>query len=427
MLDAKLIREQPDKVKNGIATKGFDPSLVDQFLAVEEQRRVRQTEVESLRAEQKKVSGVDLSQREAAKAIKAQLEGKEKELAELEKQTTDFLLTFPNLPSDDTPLGKDDSENQVIRQHGTPPNFDFPAKEHWELGETLGLIDTERAAKVSGSRFAYLKGQLALLEFALIQHAMKVVTDQTLLEQIIQANSLKVSAAPFVPVVPPVFIKPDVYQKMARLEPKEERYYIPSDDIYLIGSAEHTLGSMHLDETFSEAQLPIRYVGFSTAFRREAGSYGKDMKGILRLHQFDKVELESFTLPEQGIEEQNFFVAIQEYLMQSLGLAYQVVICCTGDQGDPDARHLDIETWMPGQNKYRETHSADYMADYQARRLKARVKRENGTEYVHMNDATAFAVGRTLIAIMENGQQADGSIRIPDVLVPYCGFTEIKA
>jgi seryl-tRNA synthetase len=217
-------------------------------------------------------------------------------------------------------------------------------------------------------------------------------------------------------------IRPEVFQRMARLEPKEERYYIPSDDIYLIGSAEHTLGPLHMDETIQEDRLPIRYLGFSTAFRREAGSYGKDTRGILRVHQFDKLEMESFVSPEEGFAEQDFFVAIQEYLVHSLGLPYQVVAICTGDMGNPDVRQFDIEMWIPSQGKYRETHTSDYMGDYQARRLATKMKRKDGkTEFVHMNDATAFAIGRTLIAIMENYQTADGKIMVPEVLQKYVG------
>jgi seryl-tRNA synthetase len=215
---------------------------------------------------------------------------------------------------------------------------------------------------------------------------------------------------------------------MARLDAtlEDERYYFPKDDIYLIGSAEHTLGPLHMDETLKEDDLPIRYVGFSTCFRREAGSYGRDTRGILRVHQFDKVEMESFTVPENSLKEQEFFVAIQEYLMQELKLPYQVVMTCTGDQGDPDARHIDIEAWMPGQQKYRETHSADLMTDYQARRLNTRVRRADGSlNFVHMNDATVFAIGRTLIAIVENYQRADGTITVPEVLRPYFGADTI--
>ena len=215
---------------------------------------------------------------------------------------------------------------------------------------------------------------------------------------------------------------------MARLssETEIERYLISRDNQYLIGSAEHTLGPMHIDQTLNENVLPLRYFAFTPAFRREAGSYGKDTKGILRQHQFDKIEMESFTTPEDGVREQNFFVAIQEYLMQSLKIPYQVVAICTGDMGGPDYRQIDIESWMPGQNRYRETHTSDYMTDYQSRRLQTRVRMNKGeTIFVHMNDATAFAMGRTIIAILENYQQEDGLIKIPEVLKQYMNKRDV--
>ncbi|MEX1063776.1 MAG: serine--tRNA ligase, partial [Candidatus Paceibacterota bacterium] len=338
------------------------------------------------------------------------------------------MYKVPNIPTEDVPVGKDESDNKVLRQVGKKPNFSFKPKEHWELGKSLDVIDNERAARVSGARFTYLKRELALLEFALIQHTLSVLTSESTLKKIIKKAKLNVKPTPFIPVVPPVLIRPDVFQKMARLEPKEERYHIPSDDLYLIGSAEHTLGPLHMDETLLSDELPLRYLGFSTAFRREAGSYGKDTKGILRVHQFDKLEMESFSLPDRSIEEQNFFVAIQEHLVDSLGLAYQVVMICTGDMGGPDARQVDIEIWMPGQNKYRETHTADLMTDYQARRLNIKIKgKDFKSELVHMNDATAFAIGRTIIAIMENYQTEKGTVKIPKALQKYMlGIKEIK-
>lgn len=335
-------------------------------------------------------------------------------------------LRIPNLPSDDTPEGEDESKNVVRREVGKKPVFTFKPKEHWELGAALDLIDSERAGRISGSRFVYLKGALAQLQFALIQHAFSVLTNEKTLAKIIKAAKLKVASTPFIPIIPPVFIRPEVMQQMARLEPKEERYYIPSDDLYLVGSAEHTLGPMHAAETFEESHLPRRYVGYSTAFRREAGSYGKDTKGLIRVHQFDKVEMESFSMPENSQQEQDLFVAIQEYLMHSLKLPYRVMQICTGDMGGPDARQIDIETWLPGQGRYRETHTADLMTDYQSRRLNTRVRRAaGGTQLVHMNDATVFAIGRTLTAIMENYQRADGSIAVPKVLQSYVGFKVI--
>ena len=229
------------------------------------------------------------------------------------------------------------------------------------------------------------------------------------------------------PIIPPVMIRPEIFEKMARLEPKEERYYLPQDDLYLIGSAEHTLGPIHLNQTLNEGDLPVRYAGYTTAFRREAGSYGKDMKGILRVHQFNKLEMESFTIPENSIKEQDFIVGIQEYLMQQLNIPYRIMMICTGDMGGPDARQIDVECWIPSQGKYRETHTSDMMTDYQARRLNTRVRRKNGiSEFVHMNDATAFSMNRPIIAILENYQQEDGSVVVPEVLRKYLGKDIIK-
>jgi len=420
MLDITLLREQPDKVKKGIAAKNADPKLVDQFLALDEEWRKLTKSADEKRAEQKKLS--EKRDIEGGKKNKEEIRSLEEKIGTVEKERTALWLSIPNLPSDDTPVGKGENENKVLRKNGEPKKFDFEPKDHLTLGEALGIIDVASAGKIAGNRFAYLKGDAALLEFALIHYAMEVLTDTKIIESIAGGVKPGYHTGTFVPVVPPVMIRPDVFERMGRLEPKEERYYIPSDDIYLIGSAEHTLGPLHMDETIPEEKLPIRYLGFSTAFRREAGSYGKDVRGIIRVHQFDKLEMESFVASEDGITEQEFFVGVQEYLMWSLELPYQVVMCCTGDQGDPDARHLDIETWMPSEKKYRETHSADYMSDYQARRLGTRVKRKDGkTEFVHMNDATAFAIGRTIVAIMENNQTKEGKIEIPKVLQKYVG------
>ncbi len=430
MLDIKLLREDADKVKKAIKLKGADPKIVDDFLELDGGWRRVTGELDNLRNEQGELSRErDI---DAAKGVKEKIKLKETELANLEGERLAIWMQIPNLSSDDTPVGPDESSNKFLRSWGEPRKFsaqggsasggDFTPKDHLELGETLGIIDTKKASEVSGTRFGYLKGDMVLLEFALMQFGFKVLGDKKILKKIADKVKPGYSPKPFVPVIPPVLIKPEVFQRMARLEPTEERYYIPSDNLYLIGSAEHTLGPLHMDETLKESELPIRYVGFSTAFRREAGSYGKDVKGILRVHQFDKLEMESFTLPEDSFKEQEFIVGVQEYLMQSLELPYQIIICSTGDQGGPDFRHLDLETWMPAQNKYRETHSADLMNDYQSRRLGTKVKRENGeTQFVHMNDATAFAIGRTLIAILENYQTKDGKIEVPKVLQEYVG------
>ncbi len=422
MLDIKLLREEPEKVKSAIKLKGVDPKLVDNFLELDGGWKRITGELDDLRHEQKELSGKEERDIDAAKGIKEKIKIKEAELAGLEGERLSAWMKIPNLSSDDTPIGKGEEENKFLRSWGEIKKFDFQPKDHIELGESLGIIDVKKAAEVSGTRFNYLKGDLALLEFALIHYGFKVLGDEKILKKIADKVKTGYNPKPFIPVIPPVLIKPRTFERMARLEPTEERYYIPTDDLYLIGSAEHTLGPLHMDETLKEKDLPIRYVGFSTAFRREAGSYGKDVRGILRVHHFDKLEMESFTIPEDSILEQEFIVGIQEYLMQSLGLPYQVIICSTGDQGGPDFRHLDIETWMPAQNKYRETHSADMMTDYQSRRLNTKVKRENGeSQFVHMNDATAFAIGRTLIAIMENYQTKDGKIEVPKILQEYVG------
>ncbi len=435
MLDIELIRNQPDQVKKAIVRKGANPELVDDAKRLDKEKRRVQLEVEAFQTNLNRISkeiAGQFGQRKLdllkeASELSSEIDKHKPDLEKLESELSAIMSRIPNMPLDTVPNGKDESDNKVVREVGKKPTFGFTAKDHVELSEQLGLLDTARAAKVSGTRFTYMTGKLVNLQFALIQHALNVLSDQSILSEIITKNHFNVPNHVFTPVVPPVFIKPEVFEKMARLEPKEERYYIPTDDLYLAGSAEHTLGPLHMDETIPESEMPLRYVGYSTSFRREAGSYGKDTKGILRLHQFDKLEIESFTLPEHSLNEQNFIVAIQEYLMQSLGLTYQVVEVCTGDMGDPDARQVDINTWMPGQNKYRETHTSDMMTDYQARRLKTRVKRSSGaTEYVHMNDATVFAIGRTLIAIMENYQQKDGSIKVPKVLTPYAGFELIS-
>ena len=429
MLDIKFIRQNPGIVREAIKNKNIDLDL-DKLLATDERRRHLLVEVESLKAEQNKrskgpQSPVDL---EELKALKAKIKLIENELSCVEEEFEQLMYMVPNIPSEDTPIGKDESENKVLRNWGKIKELDFKPKEHWELGQELDVIDIERAAKVSGSRFAYRKGAVALLELAIIQYTFSILTDAKVLKKIIKKAGLSLLPKPFKPVLPPVMIKPDVFQKMDRLEPKEERYYILSDDTYLIGSAEHTIGAMHMDETFKEEDMPVRYIGFSTAFRREAGSYGKDMKGLIRMHQFDKLEMESFTLPEDSQKEQDFIVAIIEYLVQALQLPYQVLIMCTGDMGKQDARHIDIEVWMPGQNKYRETHTSDLMTDFQARRLNTRVKRNSGeTQYDHMNDATAFALSRTVVAIMENYQTKKGTIEVPKVLRKYMGgLKEIK-
>ncbi len=442
MLDIKFLRENPEKVKRGIESKRAPAKLVDDFLAVDKDWREAVKNIDDLRAKQKKAGaafakgeprfeGREARNIELAKELKEKIKNLEDGLAELEVKRNAILLKIPNLPHPDVPVGKDESENKVIRSWGKPAEFDFKPKDHLELGERLGIIDMERAAKVAGARFSYLKGGAALLEVALIKFTFDTLTNEKVLKKIANSVAKGYSFKPFIPVFPPVMIRPDVFTKMARLSEadKDERYHLEKDDLYLIGSAEHTLGSMHADEVFGESDMPIRYIGFSTSFRREAGSYGKDTHGILRVHQFDKLEMESFTMPEDSLKEQEFIVAIQEYLMRQLKIPYEVVMICTGDMGGPDARQIDINAWMPGHpstgsgwGTYRETHTSDMMTDYQTRRLNTKIKRSDGKiEFAHTNDATAFAIGRTLIAIIENYQTKDGKVNIPKVLQKYVG------
>lgn len=428
MLDIEFIRENVKLVKDMVKNKQKDPSLVDRVLEFDEKRRKAVAEIEVLRQKRNILSQGSFQSLGEGKEIKEKLKLLEPELQKVEEEFFNNLYLIPNLYLDDVPVGKDEGQNQPIRKWGEIKKLDFVAKDHVELGRTLNIIDNEKASEVVGNRFTYLKGDLALMQFALISYVLKILTDPVLIESLAHKIDPNLSAKIFVPVVPPVMIKPEVYTKMARLDAnqEEERYYLPKDNLYLIGSAEHTLGPLHMGEILNEDQLPIRYIGYSTAFRREAGSYGKDVKGILRVHQFDKLEMESFCLPETSVKEQDFFVAVQEHIMQTLKIPYQIVMICTGDMGGPDARQLDLESWMPGENKYRETHTADLMTDYQSRRLATRFKRNDGrSELVHMNDATACAIGRTLIAILENYQNADGSVTIPEVLRAYVGKDRI--
>ena len=420
MLDITFILENREIVKKAVADKRKDPVDFDRL----EELYVRRTEmakvVQSLQRERKVAA--EMRDRERGGVLKERLAEAESSLRAVTKDVMELIADIPNIPSPDTPIGVDESDNVVLREWGSKPSFSFQPKAHWDIGKERDLIDNERGAKVAGARFTFLKGGLVRLQFAVIQWVFDAVTDEEVLRRVIAENALSVPSTPFVPVIPPVMITPEMLFGMARLEPREDRYYLEDDSLFLVGSAEHTLGSMHAGELFSEGDLPRRYIGYSTAFRREAGSYGKDTKGILRQHQFDKMEFEAFTVGERSKEEQDFLVALQEHFMRQLGLPYQVVAVCTGDMGAPDVRQIDIETWMPGQGVYRETHSADLMGEYQARRLGVRVRRDSGEkEFVHMNDATVFALGRILIAIIENNQQPDGTVLVPEVLRPYMG------
>lgn len=429
MLDIQFIRDNAELVAQKSKQKGYDVDI-RRLLELDAQRRTRQTQVDELRrrrnehAEQLKGQRPNEEQIAAGRQLKEEIAGIESELHSIDGEFTSLLKQVPNMPLDDVPVGASEEQNVVAKQAGVKKSFDFQPKTHWELAEARDLIDKERAAKVSGSRFAYLKGGLVELQFALIQYVLRTLGDERILQRLIEANNLEIVAKPFVPILPPAMIRTEVFEAMDRLEPRDDRYKVgePEDDLWLQGSAEHTLGSMYLDEIIPAENLPIRYIGYSTSFRREAGTYGKDTEGIIRMHQFDKLEMEVFSTAATGLQEHLLLVAIQEYLVARLELPYQVLQKCTADIGKPNARGIDIEVWMPGQNAHRETHTADYMTDYQARRLRTRTRNaQNDTELVHTNDATAFALGRTLVAIIENNQTADGHIIIPEVLRPYMG------
>jgi seryl-tRNA synthetase len=426
MIDIKILRNTPEVVEKALyakAVKWVDLSEVQRLDTV---RVTLGQELDTLRAQKNELSSSMTGSKpssevlEKAKMLKEMIQKRDEEFTKVEEEFFSLYKKIPNIPTLDTPLGLSEEENVVVKQWGTIPEFDFKALNHYEIAAKFGWIDKDRAANVAGSRFAYLKWGLVRLQLALMTWVMDSLSNETVLQNIITKNGLKISNKPFIPILPPYMIRTAPYEAMDRLEPREERYKIEGQDLWLQGSAEHVLGSMHEKEIFTEADMPVRYIGYATSFRGEAGTYGKDMEWIIRMHQFDKLEMESFSTAETSHEEHLLFSAIQEYLMQELKIPYQKLQKCTFDIGKPNAKGSDIEAWLPGQGKYRETHTADYMTDYQARRLQTRVRRESGElELVHTNDATAFACGRALVAIMENYQTVDGNVMIPKVLQGY--------
>lgn len=403
---------QPEII-NGLKRRGKKFASI--LAQLEEQdnlpkRPTARHELENLQAKINAASKIipTLSASEKKKKI-AELKPISDRVAELKKQTANQSspLALPNVPADDVPEGDDESGNVVEREVGRKRKLKNP-KDYLALTEPRGLLDLKRAAKVSGSRFGYIVGPLAQMEFALVQYAQKILLPER-----------------FTMMVPPVMIRQENMSAMGYLNGggEDETYYFEKDRMYLVGTSEQSIGPMHRDEIISESELPKRYLSFSTCFRREAGSYGKDTKGILRVHQFDKLEMFSLSLPETSDQEHEFLLAMEEKLMQGLELPYRVVKLCAGDLGWPSARTWDIETWMPGQNTYRETHSTSNTTDYQSRALNIKVQRADSQEkvFVHMLNGTAVAIGRTLIAIIENYQQPDGSIAVPKALQPYLG------
>ena len=412
MLDVKMVRANPDTVREALARRGSTSSL-DEFLVVEEERRRLVTEVERRRARRnqvteeiaqaKRAGGAADEKIAAMKALGDEIKQLEQRLAEIEEQLRDMLLQIPNLPLAGVPEGGE--ENSVVLRHvGEPPAFDFAVKDHLDLGVALDMIDMERAARASGSRFAYLKGDLVLLQFALVRYGLDIVADKG-----------------FRPVVPPVLVREEAMYGTGFLPTDEQQIYRTTDGDCLVGTSEVPLAALHMEEYVDAAQLPLRYAGYSSCFRREAGAAGKDTRGILRVHQFDKLEMFSFCLPEQSHDELELIRETEEEILGGLGIAYRVVNIAAGDLGAPAAKKYDLEAWMPGQQQYREVTSCSNCTDYQARRLNCRYRTEKGPRFVHTLNGTAIAIGRTIIAIMENYQRADGTIAVPEKLRPYLG------
>ena len=408
MLDVKMLRSNPDEVREALARRGASSSSLDEFLAVEQQRRKLLTQVETMRAERKRTSDEIAAVRKggggaeqaiaAMRALGDTIKQGEAELAEIDEDLRARLLEIPNLVLDDVPPGGA-AEAVVLRSVGEPPHFDFEAKDHLDLGLALDVIDMERAAKVSGSRFAYLKGDLVLLQFALVSYALEIVCSQG-----------------FRPVVPPVLVREEAMYGTGFFPTDRAQIYETLDGDCLVGTSEVPLAALHMGEFLEIADLPLRYAGYSTCLRREAGAAGRDTRGILRVHQFDKLEMFSFCLPEQAAAEHERILSAEETILQGLGIPYRVVNIAAGDLGAPAAQKLDCEAWLPGQQQYREVTSCTNCTNYQARRLDCRYRSEKGPRFVHTLNGTAIALGRTIIAIMENYQQPDGSIAVPEAL-----------
>jgi seryl-tRNA synthetase len=424
MIDIQLVRDEPELVREKSKEKQVDID-VEKILSLDTEFREVLRQVESLRAQRNEISAQMKDGKpspeliEQGKQIKPKLSELEERMDATEAELMSLLRVVPNIAMDHVPVGETEEQNVVTKTVGNKPEFAFKPKTHWEIAEMHDLFDKERAAKISGSRFVYLKGGLVRLQFALVQYVMETLGNESILQTIIDENNLSISAKPFTPVLPPAMLRTEPYVASARLNASEVTYKLEGDDLWLNASAEHTLCTMYWNEILPREELPIRYIGYSTSFRREAGTYGKDTEGIIRLHQFDKLEMEVFSTADSGLEEHKLLIAVQEYFMQQLGITYNFIQKCTADIGKPNASGIDIDAWFPGQDRFIETHTADYMTDYQARDLKIRTKKQDKVEFVHTNDATAFALSRILAAIMENYQNEDGSIRVPVVLQKY--------
>ncbi len=430
MIDIQVLRDNPELIKEKSAQKQVTVDT-ESLLKLDQGKRELQQHVDSLRERKNEISAQmktltaegkpDTALIDQGKMLKVELAEREDLLKKVEEELSAALRLVPNPALDSVPLGTTEADNVVLRTVGEKPQFDFDPKPHWDIANERGFMDKERAAKISGSRFVYLKGGLVKLQFALMQFVIDTLGDESVLQRLIDDNKLAIPAKPFTPVIPPAMMRTEPYIASARLNAEEQTYKLDRDDLWMNASAEHTLCTMYWNEILPAEELPIRYIGYSTSFRREAGTYGKDTEGIIRLHQFDKLEMEVFSTAKTGEDEHKLLIAIQEYLMQQLGLSYNFVQKSTADIGKPNASGNDIDCWFPGQDRYIETHTADYVTDYQARDLNTRTKVDGKTEFVHTNDATAFALSRILAAITENYQTSDGLVRVPEVLQNYMG------
>ena len=420
MLDIQFIRENRAAVEAAIKHKAAEADLA-KLLKVDEERRRLIAELDELRHKRKLLAADRAVDAAPGRQLKAKIADLESRLKPLEEAFQAELYRVPNLPSEDTPIGASEADNKVLYNFGEQPKFDFQPKPHWEM---TTFFDEERAVRLSGKRFTFLKGGIVMLQLALIRYGFEVLSDSRRLETILKRHGLRLSAKPFLPVLPPTMMRTRPYLATNRLQPQEVTFKLADDDLWLTGSAEHTLCAYHMGETLAADDLPVRLVGYNTAYRREVGSAGKDTRGIIRQHQFDKLEMESLTTPETGLEEHYFMIAIQQYLMEELELPFRTVLKSTFDMGGPNVRGVDIDAWMPGQDVFCETNSADFLGDYQARGLHTKfVDSQGAKRLVHSNDATVFCQ-RHLVAILENNQLADGRVRVPKALQTYMNGKE---
>ncbi|MEX2105402.1 MAG: serine--tRNA ligase [Solirubrobacterales bacterium] len=414
MLDLKLIRSDPERVKAALARRGA-AEQVDELLALDARRRRLLPEVESAQAERKTLSkqigeakqaGGDAEELMATvQGLKERIESGKEGLEEVERELGKLALSLPNMPDPDAPDGMTEEDAVVVREVGERTEFDFEPRDHLEIGTELGLIDMEAGARLSGSRFAYLKGDLVMLELALVRFAIELVR-----------------AEGHEPVVPPVLVREEALEGTGFLPgDRDQIYEIPKDELFLVGTSEVALAGLHADEILDPASLPLRYCGFSTCFRREAGAAGRDTRGIFRVHQFDKVEMFSFVEPSESAAEHERLLAVEERILTELEIPYRVVNVAAGDLGAPAAKKYDCEAWIPSQERYRELTSCSNTTDYQARRLGCRYRPADGEapEAVHTLNGTAVAVGRTIIALIENRQERDGGFTLPKTLHRY--------